>query len=132
MSHRALGSQFTPQHLRDAVNSFLDTERKELAPEDPRDVEGSIHSYQDPYCASGECHNSTMYFLHDSAVPGSHREWRTDGGHNHVAAVVPTTEGDHVVDFTFRQFDKQSEWPVIEPADQYEQRMQQRGFRPKA
>jgi hypothetical protein len=62
--------------------------------------------------------------------PGAHQVIYDDHpkGYNHFVHHVPTTEGMHVIDYTQRQFNAHSKFPVVEPMKTFQNRQSMKQF----
>lgn len=82
-------------------------------------------SYKDPEKRDrGMCYEYSDHFGKYSGIKGIYsKSWDMDGG-GHSMSVVPTTEGDHAVDFTYVQYDPTAKMPIVEPLNDYRARAQ--------
>lgn len=51
-----------------------------------------------------------------------------DPNYRHHVNFVPTSEGPHIVDFTYNKFDPTAQMPLVEPLETYEKRFRDQGI----
>lgn len=87
-----------------------------LAQQYLRDEGPAWGDLSDPACADGRCTDVAEDFTAWANKQG-HRSEVVDLSNegNHSVSTV----GDHAVDFTFRQFDPESDFPLVQPLQRY-------------
>jgi hypothetical protein len=91
-----------------------------------------FRNYKDPKKRDiGCCYDYSAHFTAHGGVQGALVQSYEIGDEPHGVNYVPTTEGPHVVDFTYIQFDPSAQMPIIEPIKTYEKRFTDRGMRIK-
>ena len=85
--------------------------------------------FSDPSCAEGECNTARAAFqrhlYRNNAPHGMSVGFNdTDGDDfEHYASEHNVSGVPHIVDFTYRQLEPQSRYPLIMPSSQYEEKM---------
>jgi len=126
----------TPKELKKIAHGLTDKDHPYLGGE-----HGATGNLDDPNnnqltymggnkdSAAGECDRACRV-AHEFLPPGSHQVIYDDHpkGYNHFVHHVPTTEGMHVVDYTQRQFNAHSKFPVVEPMKTFHNRQSMKQF----
>jgi hypothetical protein len=90
-----------------------------------------FRNYKDPEKRdTGCCYDYSGHFTaHGGVSDVLVQSYEIDDDLPHAVNHVPTSEGPHIVDFTYVQFDPTAQMPIVEPTKTYEKRFTDRGMK---
>lgn len=109
----AAKDHLNPDQLRHLANKHGDKYYKNFRDPDKRQ-KGMCYEYSEHF--SRYCKRANALVL----------AYDFDEDYPHAVNLVETSEGPHIVDFTYNQFDRNAQVPIVEPRRTYEERFKGR------